>query len=71
MWEPALQRGPLWKNIHYIERNPNYELVKGATAKPLCQELLIHITGPFGKLEYTPTDRGHPMPLTLAACYAE
>ena len=69
--EPALQRGPLWKNIHYLERNPNGELVKGATGKPLCQELLIHITGPSEKLEYTPTDRGHPMPLTLAACHAE
>ena len=47
MWEPALQRGPLWKNVHYVERNPNGELVKGATGKPLCQELLIHITGPL------------------------
>ena len=71
MWEPALQRGPLWKNIHYVERNPNGELVKGATGKPLCQELLIHITGLSGKLEYTPTDRGHPAPLTLATCHAE
>ena len=71
MWEPALQRGPLWKNVHYVERNLNGELVKGATGKPLCQELLIHITGPSGKLEYTPTDRGHPTPLTLAACHAE
>ena len=71
MWEPTLQRGPLWKNVHYVERNPNGELVKGATGKPLCQELLTHITGPLGKLEYTPTDRGHPAPLTLAACHAE
>ena len=71
MWEPALQRGPLWKNVHYVERNSNGELVKGATGKPLCQELLIHISGPSGKLEYTPTDRGHPAPLTLATCHAE
>ena len=56
MWEPTLQRGPLWKNVHYLECNPNGELVKGATGKPLCQELLIHITGPLGKLEYTPTN---------------
>ena len=47
------------------------KLVKGATGKPLCQELLIHITGPSGKLEYMPTDRGHPVPLTLAACPPE
>ena len=66
-----LQRGPLWKNVHYIERNPNGELVKGATGKPLCQELLINLTSPSGKLEYTPTDRGHPLPLTLAACHPE
>ena len=71
MWEPTLQRGPLWKNIHYVEHNPNDELVKGATGKPLCQELLIHITGPSGKLEYTPTNRGHPAPLTLSTCHAE
>ena len=54
-----------------MEHNPNGELVKGATGKPLCQELLIHITGPLGKLEYMPTNRGHPVPLTLAACHAE
>ena len=68
-WEPTLQRGPLWKNVHYVERNLSGELVKGSTGKPLCQELLIHLTGPSGKLEYTPTDRGHPLPLTLAACH--
>ena len=69
MWEPALQRGPLWKNVHYVERNLSGELVKGTTGKPLCQELLIHLTGPLGKLEYTPTNHGHPPPLTLAACH--
>ena len=68
MWEPALQRGPLWKNVHYVERNLSGELVKGTTGKPLCQELLINLTG---KLEYTPTGRGHPPPLTLAACHPE
>ena len=71
MWQPALQRGPLWKNVHYIERNPSGELVKGTTGKPLCQELLINLTGPLGKLEYTPTDRGHPPPLTLATYHPE
>ena len=69
MWEPALQRGPLWKNVHYVECNLSGELVKGSTGKLLCQELLIHLTGPSGKLEYMPTDRGHPPPLTLAACH--
>ena len=56
MWVPALQRGPLWKNVHYVECNLSGELVKGSTGKPLCQELLIHLTGPSGKLEYTPTN---------------
>ena len=69
MWEPTLQRGPLWKNVHYVERNLSGELVKGSTGKPLCQELLIHLTSLLGKLKYTPTDRGHPLPLTLAACH--
>ena len=69
MWEPALQRGPLWKNVHYVEHNLSGELVKGSTGKLLCWELLIHLTGPSGKLEYTPTDRGHPLPLTLATCH--
>ena len=69
MWEPALQRGLLWKNFHYVEHNLSGELVKGSTGKPLCQELLIHLTGPSGKLEYMPTDRGYPLPLTLATCH--
>ena len=69
MWEPTLQRGPLWKNVHYVEHHLSGKLVKGTTGKPLCQELLINLTGPLGKLEYTPTDRGHPPPLTLAACH--
>ena len=47
MWESALQRGPLWKNIHYVEHNPSGELVKGTTGKPLCQELLINLTSPL------------------------
>ena len=69
MWQPALQRGPLWKNVHYVECNLSGELVKGSTGKPLCQELLINLTSPSGKLEYMPTNRGHPPPLTLAACH--
>ena len=71
MWEPALQRGPLWKNVHYVECNPSGELLKGTTGKPLCQELLINLTGLSGKLKYMPTNRGHPLPLTLATYHAE
>ena len=29
MWEPALQRGPLWKNVHYVERNLSRRTGKG------------------------------------------
>ena len=65
MWEPALQRGPLWKNVHYVECHLSGELVKETTGKPLCQELLINLTGPSGKLE---SEGIHP-PLTLAACH--
>ena len=36
MWGPPLQRGPLWKNVHYIEHHLSGELVKGSTGKPLC-----------------------------------
>ena len=43
----------------------------GTSGKPLSQELLIHLTGPSGKLEYMPTSRGHPPPLTLATCHPE
>ena len=50
---------------------PQWRTGKGNHWKPLCQELLINLTGPLGKLEYTPTDRGHPPPLTLAACHPE
>ena len=71
MWEPALSRGPLWKNVHFIERNPNGDVVTGPTRKPLCQELMISLASPGGKLDYMPTDRGHPVPLTLAACHPD
>ena len=69
IWEPALARGPLWKNTHYIERNASSEMVPGQTRKPLCQELTINLAGPGGKLKYMPTEQGHPPPLTLAACH--
>ena len=68
MWEPALSRGPLWKNVYFIECNTDGEVVTGSTGKTLCQELTISLAGSGGKLDYTSTDRGHPAPLTLAAC---
>ena len=68
IWEPALARGPLWKNTHFIEHNASGEIVPGQTGKPLCQELTINMASPGGKLEYTSTERGRPLPLTLVAC---
>ena len=56
IWEPALARGPLWKNTHSIERNASSEIVPGQTGKPFCQELTINLAGLGGKLEYMSTD---------------
>ena len=56
IWDPALARGPLWKNTHFIEHNASGEMVPGQTGKPLCQELTINLTGPGGKLKYMPTE---------------
>ena len=71
MWKPALSRGPLWKNVHFIECNPNGEVITGPTGKPLCQELMISLADPGGKLDYMPTDQGRVAPLTLAACHPD
>ena len=67
LWEPALLRGPLWKNTHFIECNASRVMVPGSTGKPLCQELTVNLAGPGGKLEYMSVERGRPMPLPLAA----
>ena len=67
LWEPSLLIGLLWKNTHFIERNTSGVMVPGQTGKPLCQELMVNLAGPGGKMEYTSTERGHPTPLTLAA----
>ena len=67
LWEPSLLRGPLWKNTHFIESNASRVMVPGKTGKPLCQELMVNLAGPGGKMEYTSTERGHPAPLTLVA----
>ena len=52
-----------------MERNSSGNIVTGQTGKPLCQELTISLASPGGKLDYTPTERGHAPPLTLAACH--
>ena len=67
LWEPSLLRGPLWKNIHFIERNASRVMVLGSTVKSLCQELMVNLAGPRGKMEYMSTEQGHLTPLTPAA----
>ena len=67
LWEPSLLRGPLWKNTHFIERNASGVMVPEPTGKPLCQELMVNLASPGGKMEYMSTEQGHPTPLTLAA----
>ena len=67
LWQPSLLRGPLWKNTHFIERNASGVMVPGQTGKPLCQELMVNLANPGGKMEYTSTERGYPTPLTLVA----
>ena len=67
LWEPSLLRGPLWKNTHFIERNASRVMVPGQTGKPLCQELMVNLASPGGKMECTSTEWGHPTPLTLVA----
>ena len=36
--ETVLSRGPLWQNIHYVERKSNGEIIVGWDGQPLCQE---------------------------------
>ena len=56
LWELSLLRGPLWKNTHFIERNTSRVMVPGSTGKPLCQELMVNLAIPGGKMEYTSTE---------------
>ena len=39
------------------------------TGKGIHWKTPVPGTGPSGKLKYTPTDQGHPLPLTLVACH--
>ena len=67
--EAILSRGPLWQNVHYMERKSNGEVIIGRDGQPLCQELEVSLCPPGRRLEYMPTGTGHQPPLTLAACH--
>ena len=69
LWEPALSKGPLWKNAHFVECNASGMIIQGQTGKPVCQELTVNLVALGRKMEYTSTGRGVPAPLTLAVCH--
>ena len=66
--ELVLSRGLLWKNIHFIERNASGDIIPGKTGQTLCQEIVINLSAPGSKLEYTHTSTGCVPPLTAMAC---
>ena len=67
--ESVFSRGPLWKNVHFVECNSSGEIIPGQAGKPLCQELIISLGAQGAKLKYMPTSPGCVLPLTLAACH--
>ena len=49
MWEPALQRGPLWKNVHYVEHNLSGKTGKGIHWKTPVPGAVDPPNRPIGK----------------------
>ena len=66
--EAILSRGPLWQNVHFMERKNNGKVIIGRDSQPLCQELEVSLCPPSRRLEYTPTGTGNLPPLILVAC---
>ena len=60
--------GPLWKKVNFVERNSSRDIVPGKTGQTLCQELIINLSAPGSKLEYTHTRTGCAAPLTVMVC---
>ena len=56
--EAVLSRGPLWQNVHYMERKSNGEVIKGRDGQPLCQELEVSLCPPAGGLSTRPLAQG-------------
>ena len=54
----VLSRGPLWQNVHYVERKSNGEVIIGWDSKPLCQELEVSLCPPVGGLSTRPLVQG-------------
>ena len=66
--EPVLSRGPLWKNVHFVECNSSGDIVPGKSGQTLCQELIISLSTLGSKIDYTPTSTECALPLTVMAC---
>ena len=56
--EAVLSRGPLWQNVHYMERKSNGEVIVGWDGQPLCQELEVSLCPPAGGLSTHPLAQG-------------
>ena len=52
-----------------MECNTSGQAVLGQTGKTICQELTINLVAPGKKMQYTPTDPGAPVLLTLVVCH--
>ena len=66
--ESVLSRGPLWKNVHFVECNSSRNIVPGKSRPTLCQELIISLSAPGSKIDYTPTGTGCTPLLTVMVC---
>ena len=51
-----------------MERNSSGDIVPGKSGQTLCQELIISLSAPGSKIDYTPTSTGCVPPLTVMAC---
>ena len=67
--ESVLGKGPLCKNVYFLQCNSSGDIVTGQTGQPLCQELLINMGVPGVRLQFMPTGQGCPSPLTLMGCH--
>ena len=51
-----------------MERNSSGDIVPGKSGQTICQELLISLSAPGSKIEYTTMGAGCTLPLTVMAC---
>ena len=51
-----------------MECNSSGDIIPGKSGQTLCQELIISLSAPGSKIDYTPTGTGCTPPLTVMAC---